>query len=154
MIELFDLMHNYIRLLLLLKASYYICQQYALSVYGGFMQIDIQSRGFSLTEALLKYAERRLLFAMSYFNDHINSVVVRLSDINGPGGGSDKRCHLQVIIPGIPDIVVDDTEVDLYAAIDRAMDRTRRTVARKLARRQTLLKQTQSFSRQEIQKTV
>jgi len=113
------------------------------------MQIDIQSRGFSLTDSLLKYSEQRLLFAMSYFSINIKRVDIKLSDINGPRGGTDKRCHLQVIIPGLPNIVVNDTEADMYAAIDRAIDRARRTVARKLDRQQTLLKQSQSFSLEE-----
>ena len=106
------------------------------------MQIDIQSRGFSLTESLQKYSERRLVFSMAYWSQHIRRVIIRLSDINGPRGGADKRCHLQLVLPGIPDIVVDDTEVDLYAAIDRAIDRARRTVARKLGRQQARRKQT------------
>ncbi|VAW55086.1 hypothetical protein MNBD_GAMMA05-248 [hydrothermal vent metagenome] len=117
------------------------------------MQIDIQSRGFSLTSALLNYSEQRLLFSMSYFSDHISKVIIRLSDINGPRGGTDKRCHLQFIIAGLPDIVVDDTEADMYAAIDRAMDRARRTVARKLDRQQTLLKQNHPFLLDEEQAT-
>jgi len=115
------------------------------------MQIDIQSRGFSLTDALLKYSEQRLLFSMSYFSINIKRVVIRLSDINGPRGGTDKRCHLQVVIPGLPDVVVEDTEADMYAAIDRAMDRARRTVARKLDRQQTLLKQCPPFFLEEEQ---
>lgn len=113
------------------------------------MQSDIQSRGFTLTDALLKYSEQRLLFSMSYFSVHIKRIDVRLSDINGPRGGSDKRCHLKVIIPGLPDIVVEDTEVDMYAAIDRSMDRARRTIARKLDRQQTLLKQSSTFTLEE-----
>jgi ribosome-associated translation inhibitor RaiA len=104
------------------------------------MQIDIQSRGFSLTDSLLSYAQRRLLFAMSYCSDHVNRVVIRLSDVNGPRGGADKRCHIQVVIAGIPDVVVEDTEVDLYAAIDRAIDRARRAVVRKIDRQLTLIR--------------
>ena len=105
------------------------------------MHIDIQTRGFSLTEALLSYTQGKLLFAMSYCSDHVNRVVIRLYDINGPRGGADKRCHVQVVLPGIPDVVIEDTEVDLYAAIDRAIDRARRTVVRKVDRQQTLQKQ-------------
>ena len=105
------------------------------------MHIDIQSRGFSLTDALLSYAKRRLLFTMSYCSGHVNRVVIRLSDINGPRGGADKRCHIQVALVGIADVVVEDTEVDMYAAIDRAIDRARRTVVRKVDRQLTLLKQ-------------
>lgn len=105
------------------------------------MQIDIQSRGFSLTDALLSYAQRRLLFAMSYCSGHVNRVAIRLSDVNGPRGGADKRCHIQVVLAGIPDVVVEDTEVDLYTAIDRAIDRARRTVVRKVDRQLTLTRQ-------------
>ena len=112
------------------------------------MHIDIQSRGFSLTDALLRYSQQRLLFSMSYFSNHIKRVAVRLSDINGPRGGTDKRCHLQVVMPGLPDIVVEDTEGDMYAAIDRAMDRARRTVARKIDRQKTLLKHGRMLSLQ------
>ncbi len=103
------------------------------------MQIDIQSRGFSLTDALFDYAQRRLLFSMSYCNDYIHRIVVRLSDINGPRGGADKCCQVQVALMGMPDVVVKDTEVDLYVAIDRAIDRARRTVVRKIDKQQTRL---------------
>jgi len=104
------------------------------------MKIDIQSRGFTLTEALLNYSQQRILFALTYCSGHISRVVVRLSDINGPRGGADKRCHVQVVLAGIPDVVVEDTEVDMYAAIDRAIDRARRTTVRKVDRQLTLLK--------------
>ena len=105
------------------------------------MQIDIQSSGFYLTESLLSYAQRRLLFALSYCSGHVKRVVIRLSDVNGPRGGTDKHCHIQVALVGIPDVVIEDTEVDMYAAIDRAIDRTRRTVVRKVDRQFTLFRQ-------------
>jgi len=98
------------------------------------MQIDIQARNFSLTDALRSHAERRLRFALTCCDDHIQRVVMRLSDINGPRGGADKRCHLQVVLAGLPDVVIEDTEADLYVAIDRATDRAGRTVGRRLAR--------------------
>jgi ribosome-associated translation inhibitor RaiA len=50
---------------------------------------------------------------------------------------ADKRCHLQVVLAGLPDVVVEDTEADLYVAIDRATDRAGRTLVRKIDRRQT-----------------
>lgn len=98
------------------------------------MQIDIQARQFSLTNALRSHAERRLRFALTCCGDHIQRVVMRLSDINGPRGGADKRCHLQVVLAGLPDVVVEDMEDDLYVAIDRATDRASRTVGRRLVR--------------------
>ena len=99
------------------------------------MQINIQARDFKLTEAIRDYVIRRLRFAFSVRDDHINSIKVRLSDINGPRGGADKRCKIQISLPHFVDIVIKDTQTDLYVAIDRAVDRARRTLDRKLARR-------------------
>ena len=98
------------------------------------MQIDIQTRNFPLTSALQGHIERRLGFALSSRDDHILRITVRLSDINGPRGGADKCCHIQVVLPHLPDVVIEDTAADLYAAIDRAADRAGRTVGRRLAR--------------------
>jgi ribosomal subunit interface protein len=105
------------------------------------MQIDIQARVFSLTDALRSYAERRLCSTLTCCDDHIRRVVMRLSDINGPRGGEDKRCHLQVVLDGLPDVVIEDIEADLYVAIDRATDRAGRTLVRKTDRQQSLLRQ-------------
>ncbi|MFK5915297.1 MAG: hypothetical protein QM484_13080, partial [Woeseiaceae bacterium] len=63
------------------------------------MNIDIQARDFSLTKALHEHIDRRLGFALSNSDDHIQHVIVILSDINGPRGGKDKCCHIQVILP-------------------------------------------------------
>ena len=98
------------------------------------MQIDIQARNFPLTDALHDHIERRLGFALSTRDNHIRRIIVRLSDINGPRGGADKCCHIQVVLNHLTDVVIEDTEADLYVAIDRASDRAGRTVGRRLDR--------------------
>ncbi|MEJ2622023.1 MAG: HPF/RaiA family ribosome-associated protein [Candidatus Thiodiazotropha sp.] len=108
------------------------------------MQIDIQARDFSLTPTLRNHAERRTRFALTCCDDYIQRVVMRLSDINGPRGGADKRCRLQLVLSGLPDVVIEDTEADLYVAIDRATDRAGRTLLRKVDRRNTLVRQDRS----------
>jgi len=105
------------------------------------MKIDIQTRKFSLTDALGDYTKRRLRSALTCSDDYIQRVVVRLSDINGPRGGTDKHCHLQIVLAGLPDVIIEDTETDLYVAIDRATGRAGRTVVRKIDRYHTLLKE-------------
>lgn len=98
------------------------------------MQIDIQARGFALTEGLRAHVERRLQFAMSRVQGRVLRIKVRLSDVNGPKGGVDMRCHLQICVGGLPDVVVEDTETDLYDAVNRAVERAGRTLRRQLAR--------------------
>lgn len=98
------------------------------------MQIDIQTRNFPLSDARRSHIKRRLDSTLSTREFHIHRVLVRLADVNGPRGGADKCCHIQVVLTNLPDVVIKDTEVDLYAAIDRAVDRAGRTTGRRLAR--------------------
>lgn len=98
------------------------------------MQIDIQTHNFPLTDALRMYINRRLSFSLSARNHRIQRIMLWLSDVNGPKGGVDKCCQIKVVIPKMADIVIDDTKVNLYTAIDRAIHRASRTIERKLAR--------------------
>ena len=101
------------------------------------MQMDIQCRGFDLTAGLRDYASRCLAYSLSHGDAYIRRVIIRLSDINGPRGGEDKRCHLEVRLKGgLPGVVIEDIEADLYLAINRAAERAGRTLARRLARSQ------------------
>ena len=98
------------------------------------MQIDIQAQDFSLTDALRQHTERRLHFALSRTDDQIRRVEVRLSDINGPRGGHDKRCRLRLVMSGMSDLMIEDIDTDLYAAINRATARAGRSLVRRLKR--------------------
>src|SRR5512134_737287 len=96
------------------------------------MQIDIQARGFKLTEGLRNQAERRVRFALGSTTGRVRSVVMRLADENGPRGGLDKRCTIRATLSGAPPVIIEQREADLYVAIDRAADRAGRAVSRRL----------------------
>lgn len=98
------------------------------------MQLDIQSQGFSLTEGLRDYVIKRLAYALNHGDTAITRVIVRLSDVNGPRGGDDKRCLVEVRLRAASSVVIEDIEADLYLAIDRAAERAGRTLSRRLAR--------------------
>ncbi len=98
------------------------------------MRINIQALGFDLTDALREHTQRRLRFALSWASQDVRKLTVRLSDVNGPRGGSDKRCRIRIPLPGTRGLVIEDTEADLYIAIDRAAERAERAVARRLER--------------------
>ena len=87
------------------------------------MQIDIQARGFRLTDGLRTQAERRVRFALGSTSGRVRSVVMRLADENGPRGGMDKRCTIRANLDGGPPVIIEQQEADLYVAIDRAADR-------------------------------
>ncbi|ODU50987.1 MAG: 30S ribosomal protein S30 [Thiobacillus sp. SCN 63-374] len=98
------------------------------------MQIDIQSTGFTLTDGIRASLMTRLACDLSHGDDQVTRVIVRLSDINGPRGGVDMRCFIEVRLKHAPSLVIEDTEADLYLAIDRAVERAGRAVERSLAR--------------------
>ena len=110
------------------------------------MQIDIQARGFKLTEAIRQHTERRLRFAMGSTQYGPKGISVRLSDENGPRGGVDKLCFIQVTFPGASPVVIEDVQSNLYTAIDRAADRAGRTVARRLRRMRQIRRSTGDIS--------
>ncbi|QYF93207.1 HPF/RaiA family ribosome-associated protein [Massilia sp. PAMC28688] len=99
------------------------------------MRLTIQANGFVLTEALRAYTEQRLSMALGWAGEHMHKLAVSLSDINGPRGGIDKRCKIQVQLGGGAEVVIEDTEADLYVAIDRAASRADRAVVRRVERR-------------------
>jgi len=98
------------------------------------MQFDIQSLDFPNTAALTLHARRRLGFGLTRHADRIARVTMRLGDENGPRGGPDKFCRLQVTLVDAPQVVIRDCGPDLYAVIDRASDRAGRAVAKQLER--------------------
>ena len=98
------------------------------------MQIEIQSYDFSLTDALRDHIERRLRFTLARVANRIRRITVQLFDINGPRGGIDKCCRIQVRLNGLDGVVIEDTEANVYLAIDRATGRIGRNLMRRLAR--------------------
>jgi putative sigma-54 modulation protein len=98
------------------------------------MNLQIQAQDFILTDGLRQHVATRLEYALNHGRDTVTSVVVRLSDSNGTRGGVDKCCAIEVRLKGASALVVEDTQADLYVAIDLAAERIGRTFDRRLAR--------------------
>jgi len=99
------------------------------------MQIDIQARGFTLTEALLDVVSQRARDYRHAFPDLRPQLQVRLFDVNGQRGGIDKGCLLHARIGrGRRVVIATDLDSDLYHAIGaafRRLDRATRTTLRR-----------------------
>lgn len=98
------------------------------------MRLTIHANGFLLTEALRAFTEQRIAGALGWASQHMRKLAVSLSDINGPRGGVDKRCRIQVQLGAGREVIIEDTEDDLYAAINRAAERADRAIVRQIQR--------------------
>ena len=99
------------------------------------MRLEIRGQHVEVTDALRAHVERRLLFALGRFGSRILQVTVCLADLNGPRGGRDTQCRMVAEMPQGGKVIVEDIDVDLYAALDCAAERLGRAVARELERR-------------------
>ena len=99
------------------------------------MNVNIQSRLVELTPGLETHIYRKLHFELSRMESHITALAIIVSDVNGPKGGIDKQCLLQVSVANKGYFVIKDRQTDIYYAIDRVMQRVSRLVARKIVRK-------------------
>jgi ribosomal subunit interface protein len=99
------------------------------------MKIEVRTRGFRPTPALRAYTDSRLRFAVGRFPHEVSEVRVSLSGVNGPRGGSDKRCSLRARLRASGQAAAHAVAADFYAAIALAAHQLGRSVARTLERR-------------------
>jgi putative sigma-54 modulation protein len=98
------------------------------------MKIDVRFRGLESSDALRDHIARRIHFHLSRFGSKVTAVLVRISDVNGPKGGVDKRCQVTVRGPRLGLATLDEMSGDAYAAVDIAVERIGRSIGRELDR--------------------
>lgn len=80
-------------------------------------------------------------FAIGRFRDQIKWARIKVADVNGPRGGVDKRCVVQLRLRNLPDVIFAITEVEARSAIDRAADRVAQVLARRLERQRRIVRE-------------
>ncbi|MBL8447250.1 MAG: HPF/RaiA family ribosome-associated protein [Zoogloeaceae bacterium] len=99
------------------------------------MKIEVRFQGLAVPASLKAHIARRLQHALTSFRDRIQWVRVALRDVNGPRGGADKECQVQLRLRGTSDVIVRDRETDAHAAFDRAAGRVVFALQRQIGRR-------------------
>ncbi len=98
------------------------------------MKINVRCKGFPSSDHLAEHVSRKVHQHLSRFGHRVDAVETRLSDVNGPRGGRDKRCLVTVHVSGAPPIHVEELHQDFYAAIDLALVRVAQAVGRSIQR--------------------
>lgn len=94
------------------------------------MHVAIHINNADLVEAFKSYVERRLRFALGRFGGRVGHVTVRI----GGDGPTEHRCRIGTEVLPFGRVAVEETDPDLFAAIDRATGRIGRLFGRELDR--------------------
>ncbi len=95
------------------------------------MNLTIRHDGLEMTKAIDLHVRDRLSAALNQHHDHVRAVAITVRDENGPKGGVDKSCQVQVDLDFHSDpVIVKKLHEDLYLAITDAADAVKRTVGR------------------------
>ena len=97
------------------------------------MQILFKSRA-PLAAELSEVARTRALFVLRRFSVRIPYATVQLSDVNGPRGGVDKRCQVELQTDHGGPVVIHAVAEEWRTALDSALSRASRLLARRFER--------------------
>ena len=75
-------------------------------------------------------AERRLRFVLRRLTWLVPRARVQLSDVNGPRGGVDKQCRVELKTTNAGTVVITAMARDWHAALDTALARSARMLVR------------------------
>ena len=99
------------------------------------MKLLVVGERTRVSEGLHDFITRRLHFVLGRFAPEVERVTARVEDVNGPRGGMDKRCRMEVRLRGLGSVASESRAADVEAAAASAAERLGRGVARALERR-------------------
>ena len=111
------------------------------------MQVLFESRDPEAAQ-LRELAVKRLQFVLRRLHNLVARARVRLSDVNGPRGGVDKRCQVELNTEGAGTVVITALARDWRTALDSAMARAARSLAHSWQRNQRPTRSSQRSSGQ------
>lgn len=100
------------------------------------MKLLIVGRGTDVSEDLREFITRRIHFALGRFDPQVERVTARVADLNGPRGGTDKCCRMEVKLRALDRVASVARADNLEEAAALAAERLGRSVTRALERRQ------------------
>jgi hypothetical protein len=99
------------------------------------MQIIFESRDADGSQ-MLDLSVERVHFALRRLGALVSRAKVQFSDVNGPRGGVDKRCQVELSTQAAGTVVIASLARDWRTALDRSLGRATRVLTRSLQRNQ------------------
>ena len=95
------------------------------------MEVSLRTVGFRSTSAITSFVNEQVGNAVGRLGHLVSSVSVTLRDENGPKGGIDKVCKVQVVLAQKGRIVIEERGDDIYKSIALAAHRVSAVISRK-----------------------
>jgi len=99
------------------------------------MQIIFESRDAEGAQ-MRDLSVERVRFALRRLTTFVPHAKVQCSDVNGPRGGVDKRCQVELKTDNAGTVVISSLARDWRTALDRSLTRATRVLTRSLQRTQ------------------
>jgi putative sigma-54 modulation protein len=98
------------------------------------MEMTVRFPGLAQSESMRSFVERQALFHLGRFGREVDTVEVRVRDVNGPRGGQDMECRVTIRGRRLGVVTITELSHDLYRSAGAAMTRVARALARSLER--------------------
>ncbi len=102
------------------------------------MKVVVRSVALQLDARTRADVERRIHAALARHSPWVLRVTVRVADRNGPRGGEDIACAVDLRLRPRGRLYVEETDIDLAGAVGRAAEAAAETVTRTLERSRDL----------------
>lgn len=108
------------------------------------MRIYLRAVNLPMDRETRRRVEGRLQAGLGRLADRIQRIGVRIVDQNGPRGGEDIACLVEVHLRSAGRLFVEATDSELLSAVNRAADKAAAAVVRTLERRRESRRRTRS----------
>ena len=94
----------------------------------------VRSHHVSIEQHHRDYIRDKLGQKLGKFAPAIERIFVRFDDVNGPKGGNDHVCRIQVTLSGMGVVIVEETNIDPITAFDLAEHRLMHALDHRIGR--------------------
>lgn len=87
------------------------------------MNIEVKQDKVELQNSLVATIQQHLTADLTRFDRMIRRVCVKIADINGPHGGEDKSCRIQVYLKRTSSVIIEERGANILSVVGRAINR-------------------------------
>jgi ribosomal subunit interface protein len=101
------------------------------------MDFEVRMHQVDVVNALRAYIQRRLRLRLVRHEGHIRSLTCRLTEQDSVNGSGAKLCFLAAKLVPSGEVIITETNPDLYTAVSHAIERFKTALQREIERQRS-----------------